>query len=90
MLTIGERGSKMTNIEGSPEDSVEAFARLYVALEAPSADRRALLVAAGLDEEGFARLRQRWAERFTADMDGAGARFGEACAAARDGQDAGD
>ncbi len=75
----------MTSIEGSLDESVEAFATLYAALDAPLADRRALLEAAGLDEDGFARLQKSWTERFAADMDGSGARFGEVCAAARSG-----
>ncbi len=73
--------------EDSPADSVGAFAALCAALDDPFADRPAVLGTCRLDEAGFARLQERWAERFIADVDGLGARFAEAYAAARAGGD---
>lgn len=67
----------------APADSVEAFAALCARLDNPFSPRTATLAEAGLSEEDFARLSQRWADRLSAGGIELGQVFAEAYAAAR-------
>lgn len=65
-------------------DSIERFAELSALLDEPFADRQAVLRAAGLDDERWTDVVERWAALLaTAEGEVLAVRFGDAFVAAR-------